>query len=296
MKIETKVLLGTAMFFGILLLVGWVVIKEESRMAEFTAQFEARSLERGATVFESNCSTCHGRQGQGSGRAPALNNPRLFNGERLAETKWAGGLYDYIENAISAGRPSSGAYWPEAMPTWGQTYGGPLRPDQVQDLVRFVMNWETTALDETNPPTVVQDFIVPGIREEGDLQIMASGVPVGTAVTFGDLPAGDPARGETLYASNELGCSSCHLGGVIAPNTTGTAERAAQRVASEAALAGYTLEQYLVESILQPNAYIVPDEGTAVYSAGGISIMQQNYSDRIDAQDLADLVAYLAGQ
>ena len=35
-----------------------------------------------------------------------------------------------------------------------------------------------------------------------------------------------------------------------------------------------------------PNTYLVPDEGTSLYSTGGISIMQQNYSDRVDAQDL----------
>ncbi len=296
MKIETRIVLGTAFFLGLLLIVGWVALNEEGRMAEFTVQYEARSLERGATIWESNCSACHGAFGQGSGRAPALNNPRLFNGERLQEMKWAGGLYAYVENAISAGRPASVAYWPEAMPTWGQQYGGPLRTDQIRDVTRFVLNWEASALDEQNPPEVVQDFILPGVREEGDLQIMASGQPVGTGLATLELPVGDPVRGERLYNSNELGCSSCHMGGVIAPPTEGTVTRAEQRIATVAALANYTVEQYLIESILVPNAYLVPNEGSKVYATGGISIMQQNYSDRIDAQDLADLVAYLLTQ
>jgi mono/diheme cytochrome c family protein len=296
MSIDNKVILGTAFVFGLLLMVGWVALNEDARMTEFTAQYAGRSTERGATLFESNCSACHGRFGQGSGRAPALNNPRLFNGERLAEMNWVGGLSDYIENAIGAGRPNSGAYWPEAMPTWGQEYGGPLRTDQVQDVTRFVMNWESSALDEANPPEVVQDFIVPGIREEGDLQILASGEPVGVDVTVADLPVGDPARGEALYTSNELGCSSCHMGGVIAPATEGSYLRVQERVTSTPELAGYTADQYLVESILLPNAFLVPNEQGKVYSVGGISTMQQNYSTRIDAQDLADLVAYLQAQ
>ena len=296
MRIETKVVLGTAFFFGIILLVGWVALNEDARMAEFTMQYEARSIERGATLFESNCSTCHGRFGQGSGRAPALNNPSLFNGQRLDEMNWAGGLYDYVENAIAAGRPNSGAYWPESMPTWGQEYGGPLRGDQVQDVTRLVMNWERAALDEENPPEVVQDFIVPGIREEGDLQIMASWQPVGNAITAEELPQGDPVRGEALYTSNELGCSSCHMGGVIAPPTEGSYARAQDRVTTVPELAGYSPEQYLVESILIPNAYLVPNEAGKVYHTGGISTMQQNYSDRIDAQDLADLLAFLQAQ
>lgn len=296
MKMEQKIVLGTAFFFGLLLLIGWVFINEDGRMAEFTVQYEARAIERGATIFESNCATCHGASGQGSGRAPALLNPKLFNGERLAEMGWAGGLFDYIENAVAAGRPNSGSYWPESMPTWGQEYGGPLRPDQVRDMVRFIMNWEGAALDEENPPAVVQDFILPGIREEAGLVIMASGEPVGLDVTFADLPAGDAVRGGELYASIELGCSGCHMGGVVAPNITGTAVRAAQRVADVPELQGYSVEQYLVESILVPNAYLVPNEGNATYSAAGTSIMQQNYSTRIDAQDLADLVAYLGTQ
>lgn len=296
MRLDTKVILGTAFFFGILLMVGWVAFNEEGRMAEFTTQYEARSIERGAILFESNCSTCHGRLGQGSGRAPALNNPTLFDGTRLEEMTWAGGLYDYVENAVAAGRPNSGSYWPEAMPTWGQEYGGPLRPDQVQDVTRFVMNWESAALDEENPPEVVQDFILPGIREEGDLEILASGQPVGNDITLDALPQGDPVRGELLYTSNELGCSSCHMGGVIAPPTEGSMTRAQDRVATAPELAGYSPEQYLLESILMPNAYLVPNEQGKVYHTGGISTMQQNYSDRIDAQDLADLLAYLQAQ
>ncbi|MBN2469515.1 MAG: c-type cytochrome, partial [Anaerolineae bacterium] len=269
MRIETKIILGTAFFFGIILLVGWVALNEEARMTEFTMQFESRSIERGATLFEANCSTCHGPYGQGSGRAPALNNPALFNGARLDEVNWAGGLYDYVENAISAGRPNSGAYWPESMPTWGQGYGGPLRDDQVQDLTRFVMNWENAALDEENPPEVVQDFIVPGIREEGDLEIMSSGQPVGSSVVAEELPQGDSVRGEALYTSNELGCSSCHAGGLIAPPTEGSFSRAEERVATVAELEGYTPEQYLAESILMPNAYLVPNESGKIYHTGG---------------------------
>jgi len=296
MKIEIRIVLGTAFSLGLLLILGWVALNEEGRMAEFTAQYEARSLERGATIYEANCSTCHGAFGQGSGRAPALNNPRLFNGERLQEMEWAGSLEAYIENAIAAGRPTSGAYWPEAMPTWGQQYGGPLRTDQIRDVARFVLNWESSALDEENPPEVVQDFVLPGIRGEGDLQIMASGQPVGADLAALELPPGDAARGEQLYNSNELGCSSCHRGGMVAPPTEGSVTRAGERIATVPALAGYTVEQYLIESILVPNAYLVPNEGSKVYSTGGISIMQQNYSDRIDAQDLADLVAYLLAQ
>ncbi|MBN2470072.1 MAG: hypothetical protein JXN59_05035, partial [Anaerolineae bacterium] len=80
------------------------------------------------------------------------------------------------------------------------------------------------------------------------------------------------------------------------PPTEGSFSRAEERVATVAELEGTTPEQYLVESILMPNAYLVPNESGKIYHTGGISTMQQNYSDRIDAQDLADLLAYLQAQ
>ncbi|MBN1965173.1 MAG: cytochrome c, partial [Anaerolineae bacterium] len=237
MNMDTKVVLGTIFFFGMLVLVGWVFINEEGRMAEFTVQYEARSIERGGALFESHCATCHGTQGLGSGRAPGLQNPRLFNGERLDEMNWTGSLPDYIENAVAAGRPNSGAFWPEAMPTWSQEFGGPLRTDQVNDLVSFVMNWEMSALDEENPPQVVQDFVLPAdpavaaAGAEGAVEPLSSGEPVGIDVQFVDLPAGDAVRGEQLYTT--LACASCHEAGLIAPLTAGTVTRVTERIATE---------------------------------------------------------------
>src|SRR5690606_17597818 len=140
MPIQQRQLIGTLAFFGIILVVGWVGINEPQRMDTFTAQYEGRSIERGAVLFIDNCASCHGVDGRGlEGVAPALNTPEMFNGERLAEIGWTGTLYDYIESTISAGRPVMSGDWPQPMPTWGQEYGGPMRPDQVRDVANYVM-------------------------------------------------------------------------------------------------------------------------------------------------------------
>jgi hypothetical protein len=34
------------------------------------------------------------------------------------------------------------------MPAWSDEYGGPLRPDQIQDLAQFILNWQSTATGE----------------------------------------------------------------------------------------------------------------------------------------------------
>lgn len=77
--IEGRILAGITMFVGMMILVGWVAINEEARMQAFVQQHTGRSIERGAELFASLCSECHGEEGYGAGdRAPGLNNPHLF--------------------------------------------------------------------------------------------------------------------------------------------------------------------------------------------------------------------------
>ncbi|MCY4145449.1 MAG: c-type cytochrome [Chloroflexi bacterium] len=85
-SIEARILTGITMFVGIMILVGWVAINEEARMQAFVRQHTGRSIERGAELYASLCSECHGEQGYGQGdRAPALNNPHLFGLDPVGE-------------------------------------------------------------------------------------------------------------------------------------------------------------------------------------------------------------------
>lgn len=85
-KIEHRIIVGTVAFLGIMVLVGWIAINEGARMQAFERQYLARSIERGAALFSSNCSTCHGVDGRGViGRGPALNSPYLFGHDYLGE-------------------------------------------------------------------------------------------------------------------------------------------------------------------------------------------------------------------
>ena len=78
-SIEARVLAGITMFVGMMILVGWVAINEEARMQAFVQQHTGRSIERGAELFASLCSECHGEEGYGAdNRAPGLQNPHLF--------------------------------------------------------------------------------------------------------------------------------------------------------------------------------------------------------------------------
>ncbi len=283
---EQRALLGTLSFFAIIVIVGWVGVNEPRRMAEFDSQYQARSIQRGAVLFDSNCKSCHGANGQGiEGVAPAINTPAMFNGERLAELAYPGTVQDYIELTIAAGRPARSANWPNPMPTWSQDYGGPLRPDQVRDLTRFVMNWGCAYDPECAPPdeAIIAEATPPPTEEAPAYE------PVGVDVTA-PLPEGDAARGEQLFLGaapgpdgKALGCQACHsLDGsvLVGPSMQGVSGRIPDGYESP--------EAYLHESIVAPAAYTVPGfEGV---------VMPANFGERLDAQSLADIIAYLLSQ
>ncbi|HLV36520.1 MAG TPA: c-type cytochrome [Spirillospora sp.] len=393
-RMENRILVGTTMFLATMVLVGWVAINEQGRMASFQRQHLARSIEKGAELFANNCAECHGENGLGSGRAPALNNPHLFGhdflapiasdiaaletaqaeietlrarlagdtsgltsteiadleaqlaafeeqyGEdpvaaiqeqiaakeaerqalvsqmqiaidrgydpnqpsRLNDVGWGGTLDAFVLTTLVSGRPVSGSYWPEPMPAWSQTAGGPLRQDQLEDLTNYIMNWGRNRAWTLEDLLAVQQFAkIPSegggpegesvAPEVSDIQVAdvanqraVIGETIARVLAELEAVTGDPNNGQTLY-NGALACSACHGNASVAPPTEGTFTRAEETRIQDPALQGYTARQYLVESILVPNAYIAPG-----YPANA---MPQNFGERLDLQTLADLIAYL---
>ncbi len=125
------------------------------------------------------------------------------------------------------------------------------------------------------------------------LLLAACGGTAGEGSSAGDPAAGegssigDPAAGEALFNESVLGgnpgCITCHSlepGVVVAgPSLAGIGSRAAQQVE------GMTAEDYLRQSILEPDAHIV--EG---FSAG---IMPSNWGEVLSEEDINNLIAYL---
>jgi len=121
-------------------------------------------------------------------------------------------------------------------------------------------------------------------------------VPVGTDLTT-PLPSGNARTGEQLLQLSSSdggpGCVSCHSlaegvrfrgnGGSGGPSLYGIADRAGTTIE------GYSAEKYLHESIVLPCEYIAEEEGP-------LCKMFRNYGERLDAQNLADLIAFLMEQ
>ncbi|MBC8170880.1 MAG: SH3 domain-containing protein [Anaerolineae bacterium] len=98
---------------------------------------------------------------------------------------------------------------------------------------------------------------------------------------------GDPLNGQLIY-NGEYGCASCHEGANrVAPSTEGTLTRIEETRLNDPALEGYTVAQYLIESIVQPGHYVAP---------GYQNIMSNNFGERLTAQELADMLLFLESQ
>ena len=387
-RIENRILVGTTMFLGIMVLIGWVAINEQGRMQAFEQQHLGRSIERGAELFASNCTSCHGADGRGLiGIAPGLNNPSMFghnffaqidseiealtslqaelpqleadlvsdtktlaekeqiqarldraveefgenpaegiearladlNGQRqslvtqmqaaidkgynpdspnrLAYLGWGGTLHSFVQTTLISGRPTSESYWPNPMAAWSQRAGGPLRDDQINNLVDYILNWDKGTNWTIDDLLAVNQFAIrPGVgggdtadAVAPELQGMTDAAEIKVIVDqiVADLATveADAANGQALY-NGALACAGCHMNAAVAPLTelTWPSLVYGERL-SDPALADHTPEQYLVESILAPNAYVVPN-----YVAGA---MPQNFGQRLQLQELADIIAYL---
>jgi mono/diheme cytochrome c family protein len=265
---------GTFAFIGAVVVLIVMSALEPARMESFTRSYESRRIEEGASIFESSCRPCHGPQGEGTPLGPALNRADLFNGEYLTAAGWSGTLDDFLSSTIAAGRPlpTEGTDFQQRMPTWSENFGGPLRIDQIENVVAFIMNWGERAVAGIEPTETTEDLM------------MGSDI-------FVELPEGDSAAGQVL-AEQTLGCTACHTLTAVGPSweatdgLPGIGVRGGIRIQQDNYTGNATSsDQYLIESVVETNIHIV--EG---FQPG---IMPSDFGERVTLQDMADLLAFL---
>jgi len=262
-RIQIEIVIGAMSIIITSIVLVFLGFREGTKLGQSEVVQQAESIEFGAELFSTNCSRCHGENGEGR-IGPPLNDPHFFT-DRLQEVGWGGTLKDYIVSTVSSGRPVSTRpeQWPGegigyAMPPWSQDYGGPLRPDQIRDIADFIMNWEQVALGTAT----VEVLELPGPLSD------------------------DPVvRGKSLF--NREGCAACHTidgisAGTACPDLTHIATVGATRVG------GSTAQDYIHQSILEPSAFVV--EG---FQDG---VMPQDFSQKLSESQLEDLMAFLMAQ
>lgn len=167
------------------------------------------------------------------------------------------------------------------------------------NLFRLGALYQTLALDCGYQPNEVE---IDRLLEQTlafvslDDLILAQAVGTDVAAILAELNDvyGDPLHGQLLYNGLEpalgggaLGCAGCHENEAVAPLTAGTWTRIDEIRLDLPAFAEYSHRQFLVESIVQPMAYITPDYA---------GMMPEIYGRQLTTQQLADLVAFLDSQ
>ncbi|MCX6017879.1 MAG: c-type cytochrome [Chloroflexi bacterium] len=273
-------------------------------LSERDLQFRGRLIEQGARYYKDQCARCHGPEGKGiDGIAPGISNENFLGqvefrevdgqrviqqikpSKRLAELGYKGTLRDYIRSVIASGLPiKSSADWADPHPPFLDSYGGPLRDDQVDNITSFVINW-------AQAPKPDGESILPPPPGSG-------GAPKPTAVPL----TADQEAGKQVYL--KAGCNACHAikgvgnQGAVGPNLSKIYTLSAETIASadykskvKDQPASTTPEDFIKQSIHYPNAYIAPQCPTGACPAG---VMPQNFKDTIPAADFDKLVAYLS--
>ncbi len=280
---QVKIIIGTVSFMIAMMVLGYAALRETARLDRFTAARTGRQIEAGAHLYNQNCATCHGIHAKAeecfdpSSGEPIgciglpLNYAPLLCGDtslRMEAMNWEGTKAAFIQSTLASGRPGT------QMPTWSESFGGPMRDDQIENIAAFLLNYETEEL--CSAPLITYDW----------------------AETYADFasefPEGDAARGEELFLS--YGCTGCHgnmedvTSAVIGPWLGDIGEVGGTRVE------GLTADEYVYESILDPNAYIVP-ECPPGPCAGPPSAMPDNFALRMgeNPQDLQDVMTFLLG-
>lgn len=276
---QVKIVIGTVAFMLTMVILGYAALVEPSRLEHFAAAAEGREIETGAELYDNNCSTCHGVEGaalecyntageQIACQGLPLKNQRLVCGdrpERLDDMGWTGTKHDFIYRTVAAGRG-------QIMPVWSQQFGGPMRPDQIENVTSFVLNYESEEFC-AEPPAPNYEW--PETYE-----------------TFEQAwEPGNAERGEELY-NITYGCKGCHGDindqsdwSMQGPWLGAIEENAPQRKPD------LSVEAYIYESVLYPGEYVV--EG---YNNG---VMPQDFANRMGInpeetpQDLLDIIVYL---
>ena len=124
------------MAFGVVLMLALLAafplyLSYEPSAREDSRETQVASLvEEGDSIWEFNCSTCHGEQGEGV-TAPALNSEQFLVSASDEQTQLL----------VSVGVPGT------PMSAYSQDFAGPLTSEQIKAVATFMRSWEEDAPD-----------------------------------------------------------------------------------------------------------------------------------------------------
>lgn len=153
----------------------------------------------GAAVFQATCVTCHGQDGAGTDRAPALNDPGT-----IAERDDA-----FYQKVITEGRLEKG------MPRWGQV----LSPAVINNLVALIRGWEgsgepaaDTSQQESAADTSQQESAADASQQEPAADTSQQEVTADASSKESTYDSELLEQGKLIYdyTAGGVGCAYCH--------------------------------------------------------------------------------------
>jgi cytochrome c1 len=152
-NLDRKIIAGGAMLFALIGLVGGYFLLQiipfgpNLRALGAERQLHA-SIDRGKNLYANFCYGCHGKLGQGTGETSQAQGGAPLPGKPLnvAANKHetlqndAQALLEreqFLRRTITRGVARPAPQY--SMPAWGQSEGGPFSPEQVSQLVNFIM-------------------------------------------------------------------------------------------------------------------------------------------------------------
>jgi mono/diheme cytochrome c family protein/plastocyanin len=102
-------------------------LSESRLLGEEDAQ-QVRAVERGYYLYNANCATCHGPDGEGGVGPPLNDQNKLLS--HLDE--------DYIRNVLRVGGRYVCGDPNSQMPVWSNENGGPLNYQQIEEIIAFI--------------------------------------------------------------------------------------------------------------------------------------------------------------
>lgn len=232
---------------------------------------------------ENNCINCHTLFGEGAYYAPDLTKITQLRGEQYLHAYMRDPARFYDEQIHRRLMPKQD-----------------LSDEDITNLIAF-LDWVSKVDNQGWPPRpiLVTGASIPGTdltaaQQAHPAQRESSGLPPGARpVTSGSDPV---ALGQALFRSVAPACNACHsiAPGVnmAGPTLHGIGSRAEALIGSEDYQGSASdVNAYIRESIVAPNAYIVPGP---MYSANGQSFMPNTYVEALTPEQIDQLVAYIA--
>jgi mono/diheme cytochrome c family protein len=130
-------------------------------------------IDRGNNIFKNVCGICHGQNGVGTDKSPALNDAAKLS---QFDDAW-------YKDTIMQGRPAKG------MPTWGTV----LSPQQIADVLAVIDKWRANPIVPTPAP----------ITSTVEVARPSNAGGPGSAIGL----TGDPKNGSIIFVDN---CQKCH--------------------------------------------------------------------------------------